>query len=78
MAIFGWDTLKMAEECTRAADQWRLADHAMHMIESEEQRALRCQGNRVEVKAARRLEAILPLTDAPGPHRGDLIAALRD
>ena len=37
MAIFGWDTLKMAEAYTRAADQQRLAEAAMHMLESTEQ-----------------------------------------
>jgi integrase len=37
MAIFGWDTLKMAEAYTRTADQERLADAAMHMLESSEQ-----------------------------------------
>jgi len=37
MAIFGWDTLRMAETYTRAADQRRLAEAAMHMIEMPEQ-----------------------------------------
>src|SRR5262245_28740228 len=37
MAIFGWDTLKMAEAYTRAADQQRLAEGAMHMLAVEEQ-----------------------------------------
>jgi Phage integrase family len=37
MAIFGWDTLKMAEAYTRAADQERLAESAMHMLEAQEQ-----------------------------------------
>jgi integrase len=37
MAIFGWDTLKMAEAYTRAADQERLAESAMHMLEVQEQ-----------------------------------------
>jgi integrase len=37
MAIFGWDTLKMAEAYTRAADQERLAEAAMHMLETPEQ-----------------------------------------
>ena len=37
MAIFGWDTLKMAEAYTRAADQERLAESAMHMLETPEQ-----------------------------------------
>src|SRR4029077_4564181 len=36
MAIFGWDTLKMAEGYTRAADQKRLAESAMHMLEAQE------------------------------------------
>ncbi len=38
MAIFGWDTLKMAEAYTRAADQERLAEVAMHMLGSPEQK----------------------------------------
>jgi integrase len=38
MAIFGWDTLKMAEAYTRAADQERLAESAMHMLETPEQK----------------------------------------
>jgi hypothetical protein len=37
MAIFGWDTLKMAEAYTRSADQQRLAEAAMHMLGSPEQ-----------------------------------------
>ena len=37
MAIFGWDTLKMAEAYTCAADQERLAESAMHMLEVQEQ-----------------------------------------
>jgi integrase len=37
MAIFGWNTLKMAEAYTRAADQERLAEAAMHLLESSEQ-----------------------------------------
>jgi hypothetical protein len=37
MAIFGWDTLKMAEQYTRAADQKRLAEAAMHMLDTREQ-----------------------------------------
>ena len=32
MAIFGWATLRMAEAYTRAADQERLAEAAMHML----------------------------------------------
>jgi integrase len=38
MAIFGWDTLKMAEAYTRAADQERLAEVAMHMLGWPEQK----------------------------------------
>ena len=37
MGIFGWDTLKMAEAYTRAADQQRLAASATHMLASTEQ-----------------------------------------
>jgi integrase len=37
MAMFGWDTLKMAELYTQQADQQRLADSAMHMLEPREQ-----------------------------------------
>ena len=37
MAIFGWDTLKEAERYTRDADQLRLAESAMHLLESSEQ-----------------------------------------
>jgi len=37
MAIFGWDTLKEAERYTRGADQRRLAEAAMHMLETPEQ-----------------------------------------
>jgi integrase len=37
MAIFGWDTLKEAERYTRGADQLRLAEAAMHMLEVPEQ-----------------------------------------
>jgi hypothetical protein len=37
MAIFGWDALKKAEAYTRAADQQRLAEPAMHMLETPEQ-----------------------------------------
>jgi len=37
MAMFGWDTLKMAEQYTRAADQKRLAASAMHMLAPHEQ-----------------------------------------
>jgi hypothetical protein len=37
MAIFGWDTLKEAERYTRGADQQRLAEAAMHMLEAQEQ-----------------------------------------
>jgi integrase len=37
MAIFGWDTLKQAEVYTKAADQKRLAESSMHLIEVQEQ-----------------------------------------
>jgi site-specific recombinase XerD len=37
MAIFGWDTLKQAEVYTKAADQKRLAESSMHLIEAQEQ-----------------------------------------
>jgi len=33
MAIFGWSSSKMADLYTRGADQKRLAEDAMHMIE---------------------------------------------
>lgn len=36
-ATFGWRTLKMAEQYTRAADQQRLANAAMHMLGTREQ-----------------------------------------
>jgi integrase len=35
MSMFGWDTLKEAERYTRAADQERLADSAMHLLEHD-------------------------------------------
>jgi integrase len=38
MAMFGWRTLKMAEQYTRAADQQRLAESAMHMLDTREQK----------------------------------------
>jgi integrase len=37
MAIFGWETLKEAERYTRSADQLRLAESAMHLLENPEQ-----------------------------------------
>jgi hypothetical protein len=37
MAVFGWSTLKMPELYTRAADQKKLADSAMHLLEAREQ-----------------------------------------
>jgi hypothetical protein len=37
MAIFGWDTLKQAEVHTKAANQKRLAENSMHLIEATEQ-----------------------------------------
>jgi integrase len=40
MAIFGWDTLKEAERYTRGADQLRLAEAAMHMLETPEQNGI--------------------------------------
>jgi integrase len=36
MAIFGWDSIRMAEEYTRRADQQRLAQDAMHLIEARD------------------------------------------
>ena len=33
MAIFGWDTLKEAEKYTTKADQQRLAQAAMHLLD---------------------------------------------
>jgi integrase len=33
MAIFGWDTIKQAEHYTRKADQQKLAEAAMHLLE---------------------------------------------
>jgi integrase len=35
-AIFGWETLKQAEVYTRSADQIRLADAAMHLLEGSD------------------------------------------
>jgi len=37
MAIFGWDALKEAERYTRNADQQRLAESAMHLLETKEE-----------------------------------------
>ena len=34
MAIFGWDTIKEAEKYTAKADQQRLAESAMHMLDA--------------------------------------------
>jgi integrase len=39
MAIFGWDSMRMAEQYTRCADQVRLADDAMHLIEPRDAKA---------------------------------------
>jgi integrase len=39
MAIFGWDTLKEAERYTRNADQTRLAESAMHLLETKNESA---------------------------------------
>ncbi len=36
MAIFGWDSIKMAEHYTQAADQERLAESAMHLLDNRE------------------------------------------
>ncbi|HEY4856473.1 MAG TPA: hypothetical protein VIH98_07325, partial [Xanthobacteraceae bacterium] len=36
MAIFGWSTIGMAQRYTEAADQKRLADGSMHLIETPE------------------------------------------
>ena len=33
MAIFGWDTIKQAEQYTRKADQIKLAEAAMHLLD---------------------------------------------
>jgi hypothetical protein len=33
MAIFGWESIQMAELYTRAADQERLAESAMHLLD---------------------------------------------
>jgi len=37
MAIFGWRDLKMPERYTQAADQRRLAEASMHMLQAPEQ-----------------------------------------
>jgi integrase len=39
MAIFGWSSLKMAELYARSADQKRLAESAMHLLEVHEEAA---------------------------------------
>jgi integrase len=36
MAIFGWDSVNMAELYTRAADQERLAESAMYLLDTKE------------------------------------------
>jgi hypothetical protein len=33
MSIFGWASMQMAEHYTRSADQVRLADAAMHLLD---------------------------------------------
>jgi integrase len=38
MAIFGWDTIKEAEKYTAKADQRRLAETAMHLLEPQSKR----------------------------------------
>ena len=40
MAIFGWSSSKMADFYTRAADQKRLAEAAMHLLDAGEQSAM--------------------------------------
>src|SRR3954449_5537661 len=35
MAMFGWDSIRMAELYTRGANQERLASDAMHLIEAK-------------------------------------------
>jgi integrase len=37
MAIFGWDSIKQTEIYTRAAEQKRMADDAMHLIEAHDE-----------------------------------------
>ena len=37
MSIFGWDTIKEAERYTRNADQSRLAESAMHMLQERDE-----------------------------------------
>jgi integrase len=39
MSIFGWATIKEAERYTRGADQRRLAEAAMHMLEANDEAA---------------------------------------
>jgi len=34
--MFGWDAIKMADACTRAADQKRRADGAMHLLDMKD------------------------------------------
>jgi integrase len=36
MAIFGWDSIKMAELYTQAADQERLAESAMYLLDTKD------------------------------------------
>ena len=38
MAIFGWDTLKEAEKYTAKADQRRLTESAMHLLDARLQK----------------------------------------
>jgi integrase len=47
MAIFGWSNLKMAEVYTRAADQERLAEAAMHLLETPEQNSTKSSPTKV-------------------------------
>jgi hypothetical protein len=34
MAIFGWDTIKEAKKYTAKADQQRLSESAMHLLDA--------------------------------------------
>jgi site-specific recombinase XerD len=42
MAIFGWDALNEAEKYTAKADQQRLAQAAMHLLDKRQNREQRC------------------------------------
>ena len=64
MAIFGWETLKMAEAYTRAADQERLAEAAMHMIQGrpEPNPTVRPSGTKSEKNSAKSTLEMLDCT----------------